>query len=85
MATKKPTAPTTSKRKAKRSRELSSAERIAALGAQIPDEEMAKMPRDGAMNHDHYIYGTPKKYDPLTGEPYANGDDPIVPDSSTAD
>jgi hypothetical protein len=35
---------------------------LADLGKRIPAEEMAKMPRDGAANHDHYIYGTPKQY-----------------------
>ena len=35
---------------------------LADLGKKIPAEEMAKMPRDGAANHDHYIYGTPKQY-----------------------
>ena len=32
-------------------------ERIAA----IPDEEWDKLPVDGAEQHDHYIYGTPKR------------------------
>lgn len=27
----------------------------------IPDEEFAKLPTDGAEQHDHYIYGLPKK------------------------
>lgn len=27
----------------------------------IPDEELRKLPRDGAANHDHYIYGLPKR------------------------
>jgi hypothetical protein len=35
---------------------------LADLGKKIPAAEMAKMPRDGAANHDHYIYGTPKQY-----------------------
>jgi molybdopterin-guanine dinucleotide biosynthesis protein len=26
-----------------------------------PAEDMAKMPRDGASQHDHYIYGWPKR------------------------
>ena len=26
----------------------------------IPEEEWEKLPKDGAMNHDHYLYGTPK-------------------------
>ena len=27
----------------------------------VPDEVMAAMPRDGASQHDHYIYGWPKR------------------------
>lgn len=27
----------------------------------IPDEELAQLPTDGAAQHDHYIYGTPKR------------------------
>jgi hypothetical protein len=27
----------------------------------VPQEIMAKMPEDGASQHDHYIYGWPKK------------------------
>ena len=27
----------------------------------IPPEMMAKMPTDGASQHDHYIYGWPKR------------------------
>ncbi len=27
----------------------------------VPDEVFEKLPRDGASEHDHYIYGTPKK------------------------
>jgi plasmid stability protein len=27
----------------------------------VPPEVMARMPRDGASQHDHYIYGWPKK------------------------
>ena len=27
----------------------------------LPDELVAKLPTDGAEQHDHYIYGTPKK------------------------
>ncbi|CAN5269303.1 hypothetical protein BH09SUM1_BH09SUM1_05000 [soil metagenome] len=35
---------------------------IQFLVSQIPEEELAKLPIDGADNHDHYIYGTPKRY-----------------------
>ena len=27
----------------------------------VPDEEWSKLPVDGAEQHDHYIYGTPKR------------------------
>lgn len=27
----------------------------------IPAEEWAKLPVDGAENHDHYLYGSPRK------------------------
>jgi antitoxin component of MazEF toxin-antitoxin module len=37
------------------------AERIAALTADAPPEELDKMPIDGASQHDHYLYGTPKR------------------------
>jgi antitoxin component of MazEF toxin-antitoxin module len=36
-------------------------ERIAALVADIPPEELDKVPTDGASQHDHYLYGTPKR------------------------
>jgi hypothetical protein len=28
----------------------------------VPADVMARMPRDGASQHDHYIYGWPKKH-----------------------
>jgi Arc/MetJ-type ribon-helix-helix transcriptional regulator len=31
------------------------------ITASIPEEEWAKLPTDGAEQHDHYIYGTPKR------------------------
>src|SRR5262245_7690208 len=36
-------------------------ERILERAAAIPDEEFDKLPVDGAEQHDHYIYGTPKR------------------------
>ena len=36
-------------------------ERILALTADAPAEELAKPPTDGASQHDHYLYGTPKR------------------------
>jgi antitoxin component of MazEF toxin-antitoxin module len=38
-------------------------ERIAEMVADVPPEELAKLPTDGASQHDHYIYGTPKRPD----------------------
>jgi antitoxin component of MazEF toxin-antitoxin module len=35
-------------------------ERILALTADAPPEEIAKLPKDGAAQLDHYLYGTPK-------------------------
>ena len=35
-------------------------ERILALTADAPPEELAKLPADGAAQLDHYLYGTPK-------------------------
>ena len=31
------------------------------ISSQVPLEEWAKLPRDGADQHDHYLYGSPKK------------------------
>ena len=42
-------------------RRLTVSQKIIALGNQIPDEDIAKFPRDGAEQLDHYIYGTPKR------------------------
>ena len=36
-------------------------ERILERSAAIPDEEFDKLPNDLAEQHDHYIYGTPKR------------------------
>ncbi|AGA24818.1 ribbon-helix-helix domain-containing protein [Singulisphaera acidiphila] len=36
-------------------------EEIAEITADVPDEEWNKLPADGAEQHDHYIYGTPKR------------------------
>ena len=36
-------------------------ERIAALTADAPPEELDKPPVDGAAQIDHYLYGTPKR------------------------
>ncbi len=34
---------------------------ITEISSQIPEEEWAKLPSDGSINHDHYLYGSPKK------------------------
>ena len=36
-------------------------EEFAEIAASIPDDEWAKLPGNGAEQHDHYIYGTPKR------------------------
>lgn len=36
-------------------------ELIAEMSAEIPDEIWAELPTDGSINHDHYLYGAPKK------------------------
>jgi antitoxin component of MazEF toxin-antitoxin module len=36
-------------------------EQIAAMGRALPAEVLAQFPTDGASQHDHYIYGTPKR------------------------
>lgn len=36
-------------------------ERIAARAAEIPPEEISKLPADGAAQIDHYLYGHPKR------------------------
>src|SRR5262249_48954338 len=40
---------------------LTLAERIAALTADAPPEELDKLPTDGAAQLDHYLYGHPKR------------------------
>lgn len=34
---------------------------IAEIMKDVPAEEMAKLPRDGASQVDHYVYGLPKR------------------------
>ena len=36
-------------------------EKILDLVKDVPPEELDKLPTDGASQHDHYIYGTPKR------------------------
>jgi hypothetical protein len=35
---------------------------IEEISSQIPMDEWEKLPSDGAVNHDHYLYGAPKRY-----------------------
>ena len=32
------------------------------ISESVPLEEWEKLPSDGSVNHDHYLYGSPKKY-----------------------
>ncbi|MDQ3635110.1 MAG: hypothetical protein M3405_11470 [Acidobacteriota bacterium] len=32
------------------------------ISESVPLEEWEKLPSDGSINHDHYLYGSPKKY-----------------------
>ena len=36
-------------------------ERVAALTADAPSEELAKLPADGAAQLDHYLYNVPRR------------------------
>ena len=36
-------------------------EKIDALIADVPDREWSKLPKDGSINLDHYLYGIPKQ------------------------
>lgn len=35
---------------------------ITEMSEEIPMEEWEKLPSDGSVNHDHYLYGTTKRY-----------------------
>lgn len=35
--------------------------KIEERGKNIPDEVWEEMPKDGSEEHDHYLYGTPKR------------------------
>jgi hypothetical protein len=35
-------------------------ERVKEIQAQVPPEEWEKLPHDGSINHDCYLYGDPK-------------------------
>lgn len=34
---------------------------IVEMAKAHPEEELKKIPHDAALNHDHYLYGAPKK------------------------
>ena len=34
---------------------------IEEISRRVPDEVWATLPSDGSINHDHYLYGAPKK------------------------
>jgi predicted DNA-binding antitoxin AbrB/MazE fold protein len=36
-------------------------ERLLALADALPPETLDRLPTDGASQHDHYLYGTPKR------------------------
>ena len=35
-------------------------ERIKEIQSEVPTAEWDKLPHDGSINHDHYLYGAPK-------------------------
>jgi hypothetical protein len=41
--------------------QTSLAEKINAIWSDVPPEDWDTMPTDGASEHDHYIYGLPKR------------------------
>jgi hypothetical protein len=36
-------------------------ERFEDTSLELPDDEIDRLPTDGSLQHDHYIYGTPKR------------------------
>ncbi len=36
-------------------------DKLGEISSRVPDEMWAKLPIDGAEQHDHYLYGTPKR------------------------
>jgi predicted DNA-binding antitoxin AbrB/MazE fold protein len=43
------------------SKQPSLADELIALANALPEDVVARLPKDGAAQHDHYIYGTPKR------------------------
>ena len=37
-------------------------ERAVELMKDVPEDDLERLPTDGATEHDHYIYGTPKRH-----------------------
>ena len=37
------------------------AQEIATRGSELPQETLDRLPADGGSQHDHYIFGTPKR------------------------
>ena len=42
-------------------KKLTLMEKIEQIASRIPEEDLEKLPVDGAVNVDHYLYGHPKK------------------------
>jgi antitoxin component of MazEF toxin-antitoxin module len=38
------------------------AEQISALACELPQDVVNRLPTDGAAEHDHYLYGSPKRH-----------------------
>ncbi len=53
----------TTKKQGKRHVGLELLELMREATRDIPLEEFEKLPKDGAHQHDHYLYGTPKRHD----------------------
>ncbi len=45
----------------KRNRKQTLGEKIKKITVDVPEEVWERIPSDGSQQHDHYIYGTPKK------------------------
>jgi Arc/MetJ-type ribon-helix-helix transcriptional regulator len=59
--TQRPSSPPTASQEAAAPTRKPIWERIQDLTADVPDEEWDKLPADLAEQHDHYIYGIPKR------------------------
>jgi hypothetical protein len=45
----------------KKHHQMTLGEKLSAITADVSDDVWEKIPSDGSAQHDHYIYGTPKK------------------------